>query len=90
MPFAAKFSLRRSDDKSSYQSVRRSGRHRMLLSLIDEFLLSLIRIRQGFYIIYLSYLFGVSASHVSKTFNTWVLILYNAFKQLFIYCRVRL
>lgn len=85
MPFAAKFTLRRSDDKFSYQSLRRSGRRRVLLSLMDEFLLTLIRIRQGFDVIHLSYLFGVSPSHVSKTFNTWVFILYNAFNPLFIW-----
>jgi len=49
MPFAAKFTLCRSDDKFAYQSLRRSGRRRVLLSLMDEFLLTLNSNMPGFW-----------------------------------------
>ena len=52
---------------------RRSRRR--VLSLLEEFVLTLVRIRRGYDNECMSFLFGVSKSLVSKLFSVWVKIL---------------
>lgn len=55
------------------------NRKRTALSLFEEFLLTLIRIRRGYDTHHMGYLFGVAQSHASRIFNTWVNLMYHCF-----------
>ena len=48
----------------------------------EEFLLVLVRIRRGFDTMEVGTMFGITQSHVSHVFITWVNILYKCFVQL--------
>lgn len=58
-----------------FQTPRRGPKRR--LSIKEEFVLTLVRLRRGFDVISLGNMFGVSGSSVSKTFLTWVCLLYK-------------
>ena len=54
-------------------------RRRYAMSLFEEYILTLVRMRRGYDTVFLAYLFGVSQSHVSRIFTTWVNVLYRCF-----------
>lgn len=56
------------------------GRHSYKISKFESFMLTLVRIRKGYDMDHLAFLFGISQSHVSKVFTTWVSILSQCFK----------
>ena len=62
-------------DKNKTTPGRQRKRKRKTLSLYEEFLLTLIRIRRGYDIRHLAYLFGVVPSHVTRVFVAWVNLL---------------
>jgi len=61
------------------------GRKRAVLTRFQEFLLVLVRIRQGFDTAHVSYLFGVSQSHVCRVFSAWVIFLHHCIKPLIVW-----
>lgn len=61
------------------------GRPRKILSLYEEFILTLVRIRRGFRVTHLKFLFGVSPTHISRIFITWVNILSRYLEQLIVW-----
>ena len=58
---------------------------RYTLTLFEEFVLTLVRIRRGYDTNHLSFLFGISQSHVCRIFITWVNFLAKCFEQLIIW-----
>ena len=64
---------------------RSKGRRRKVLTLYEEYILTLVRIRRGYDTYHLSYLFGVSQSHVCRIFTAWVNFLHKCFGQLLIW-----
>lgn len=81
LPLASKTKLWMGSKRHSNRSSSHEPKKR-LLSLFEEFLLTLIRIRRGFDTNEMSFLFGVSQSQVSHVFLTWVNLLYKCFKPL--------
>ena len=65
--------------------TRKRGRRRVTLTPFEEFVLTLVRIRRGIDIQHLAYLFGLSTSHVSRIFTTWVNLLAKCLKPLLIW-----
>jgi len=61
------------------------GRKRALMTLKDEFIMTLVRIRQGFDMQHLADLFGISKSHVCRIFSAWVIFLHARFKMLLVW-----
>ena len=57
------------------ENENRQGRPRSL-KVIDEFFLTLVRVRQGFTLKHLSFLFDVSEQTVSRVFLTWINFVY--------------
>ena len=57
--------------------AKKRGRYAM--TLFEEYILTLVRIRRGYDTVLLAYLFGISQSHVSRLFTTWVNVLYRCF-----------
>ena len=58
------------------------GRKRYKISAFKCYLVTLVRIRKGFDVRHMSYLFGISPSHVSRDFTLWVNILHTCLKTL--------
>ncbi|XP_068696963.1 uncharacterized protein [Montipora foliosa] len=67
----------RSDIKvdENHQQLLRQGRPRSL-SMLDEYFLTLVRLRHAFPEEHLAYLFKVSRSTVSRVFHSWINLLY--------------
>jgi len=59
---------------------RRGGVKKLLL--MDEFFMTLIRLRQNLPIFHLANLFGLSNSQTGRIINSWILFLKNQFEQL--------
>ena len=57
-------------------------RARTAMSLFEEFIMTLVRIRRGYDTHHLAYLFGVGQSHVSRIVITWINLMYRCFLQL--------
>ena len=55
------------------------------LSLFEEFLLTLIRIRKGYDTQHMGFLFGISQSHVRQIFDAWIKFLNKCFTPLIIW-----
>ncbi len=53
------------------KKVSSRGRRRKILSLFEEYLLTLIRIRRGYDIDHMAFLFKISQGHASSIFITW-------------------
>jgi hypothetical protein len=66
-------------DEVGVQSDKR-GRPRKLLKL-DEFFMTLIRLRKGYEEVHLGHLFGISQSQVSRITNTWILLMAKKLSQ---------
>ena len=64
------------DGKNKLNAGNRN-RKRKALSLFEEYLLTLVRIRRGYDVHHLSFLFAVSQSHVCRIFTPWVNLLYK-------------
>lgn len=71
--------------KNTPRSNQTRGRKRTSQSLFIEMLLCLVKIRMGFGNKHLSYLFGVSNSHVSRIFISWTNLLHQCLKALIIW-----
>ena len=69
------------DGKLKLTPGRKSGRRRYKLSLFEEYLLTLVRIRKGFDTHHLAFLFAISQSHVCRMFNAWVNLLSKCLEQ---------
>lgn len=66
------------DGSGSISSKR--GKPRKALSLYEEYLMTLVRIRRGYDTSHLAYLFGVSQGQCSKIFQTWCKLLATILK----------
>ena len=62
-----------------------NGRPRSALTLYEEMLLTLVRIRRGYDTRHVAYLFGVSQSVTSKIFLSWCKLLANALKHVLVW-----
>lgn len=70
------------DGKNKMRNGRTNrGRKPYKISKFQCFTLTLVRIRKGYDLEHLSFLFGISKSHVSKIFTTWVNILSQCLTQ---------
>ena len=56
------------------------GRKRKIMTLFEECLLTLVRIRRGYELTHIAYLFGVSESQASRIFTTWTNVLYRCLR----------
>lgn len=54
---------------------KKTTNEKRILSKWEEFILTLVRLRKGFDVHFLSDTFSVTAGHVSRIFNTWVIFL---------------
>ena len=72
------------DGKKREVGTSCKGRKRVL-SLFEEFVLVLVRIRRGLDTEVVASLFGITQSHVSKIFISWVNLLYKCFLPLLEY-----
>jgi hypothetical protein len=61
------------------------GRRSYKISKFEAMILTLVKIRTGMDNTHLSFLFGISASHVSRIFTTWVNVLNQCMKPLLLY-----
>lgn len=73
------------DGKYKTDMNRQQGRPRKSVTLFQEFLLTLIRIRGGYDINHMGTLFAISSSQVSRIFIAWVNCLHQCMKPLLIY-----
>ena len=64
--------------KYQNENVNKPGRKRKL-SLLEEFLVGLVRLKTGMFLLDLSERFDVSVSLILKTFTTWINFLYQFF-----------
>ena len=62
----------------SRKSNNKYGRKRMVLTLFEEFLLTLVRIRRGYCLDHIAHLFGTTESYSSIPFYTWIIFLQGA------------
>jgi len=72
------------DAKVGYQNdptKKKPGRKRTL-TLFQEFVMTLVRIRLGLLTTQLSHIYGISPSSVSKTFRTWICFLAQVLKDI--------
>ena len=81
MPCAEKTKLWMGYKRHEQQSDNSKPRKR-LLTLFEEYVLVLVRIRRGFDTTEVGSMFGVSQSHVSHVFITWVNLLYKCLVKL--------
>ena len=58
------------------------GRKRKALSLYEEYILTLVRIRRGYDVVILAYQFGVTTSQVVRVVTSWINFLAKCFKPL--------
>ena len=78
LPCAKNTKLWMGNKKHQKESKQHKPKKR-LLSLFEEFILTLVRLRRSFDTYEFGTLFGVSSSHVSHVFTTWVNLLYKCF-----------
>lgn len=71
--------------KRKMTPLRKQGRRRKIMTLFEEYVLTLVRIKRGFGLTHLEYLFGISESHISRIFTTWVNLLSKCMEQLIIW-----
>ena len=76
-PSAQYLKLWKGKATSKTESIRE--RRRKKLSLFDEFVLTFIRLRRAYDTTLLAFMFGITESHLSKIFTTWVCYLDRAF-----------
>ena len=57
------------------------GRKRTILTLFEEYLLTLVRIRRGYGLKHIAYLFGTYDSYCSRIFTTWINLLAKCLEQ---------
>ena len=67
-----------------YQKTEKPGRKRTM-TLFEEFVLTLVRLRLGLLRTHLSHIFGVSESQISKVFITWITFLCHELKSFIIW-----
>ena len=85
-PFAEKLKYwdKNKEKKVSYQkdsSKKKPGKQR-LLTIMEEFILTLVRLRLGLLSRHLTDIFGVSEGSVSKVFTTWICFLSTVFRDI--------
>ena len=85
-PFAEKLKYwdKNKEKEVTYQkdsSKKKPGKQR-LLTIMEEFILTLVRLRLGLLSRHLSDIFGVSEGTVSKVFTTWVCFLSTVFRDI--------
>ena len=85
-PFAEKLKYwdKNKEKEVRYQkdsSKKKPGKQR-LLTIMEEFILTLVRLRLGLLSRHLSDIFGVSEGSVSKVFTTWVCFLSRVFRDI--------
>lgn len=85
-PFAEKLKYwdKNKEKEVRYQkdsSKKKPGKQR-LLTIMEEFILTLVRLRLGLLSRHLSDIFGVSEGSVSKVFTTWVCFLSTVFRDI--------
>jgi len=73
------------DGKRKHLPGRKGGKQRRKLSLFEEMILTLVKLRRGYDNKHLSYLFDVSESHVCRIFLAWVNLLSQCLSQLIIW-----
>lgn len=73
------------DGKRKHLPGRKGGKQRRKLSLFEEMVLTLVKIRRGYGNKHLSYLFDISESHVCRIFLAWVNLLSQCLSQLIIW-----
>ena len=73
------------DGKKKLQAGKTRGRQRWKLTLFQEMILTLVRIRRGYDSHHMAYLFGVAQSHVCRIFTAWVNLLSVVMKPLLIW-----
>merc|ERR1712025_1009683 len=56
---------------------KKGSPRRRYLSLFEEFILTIVRVRRGFGTEEMSFLMGITEPHVSMIFLTWINTLYN-------------
>lgn len=84
-PAAQKIKLWDGKYKQIPRNNRTRGRTRKSDTLFIEMLMCLVKIRMGFGHKHLSYLFGLSTSHVSRICIAWTNLLYQCLKQLLVW-----
>ena len=85
-PFAEKLKYwdKNKEKEVSYQkdsSKKKPGKQR-LLTIMEEFILTLVRLRLGLLSRHLTDIFGVSEGSVSKVFTTWICFLSTVFRDI--------
>ena len=73
------------DGQYKTDGARMEGRPRKSLTLYEEYLMTLVRIRRGYDIRHLAFLFGLSRSHVTRVFIAWVNLLHRCMDPLIHY-----
>lgn len=63
------------DGKFKLTSGTKRKQKRKALTLFEEYLMTLVRIRRGYDTRHIAYLFGISTSQVTRVFVTWVNVL---------------
>ena len=63
----------------------KNGRTRTAMTLLEEMILTLVRIRRGYDTSHIAYIFGISQSQVSRVFLAWCKLLAGTFKPLIIW-----
>lgn len=66
------------------------GRHSYKISQFESMILTLVRIRRGFDMTHLAFLFGISQAHISRIFTTWVNVLNQCLKPLLLWPSIEL
>lgn len=59
------------DISTEQDNSNRSGRQKLMDSE-EEYFMILVRLRRGFCVFEIARMFGISAGHFSKVFNTWI------------------
>ena len=75
LPCAQKVTLRMGKKRHNTHVTKQGKPRKLLLSLFEEYLLVLVRIRRGFDTEEIGTIFGVTQSHVTHVFLTWVNLL---------------
>ncbi|XP_070186608.1 uncharacterized protein [Littorina saxatilis] len=70
--------------------VNGKGRHGYKMTKFECMILTLVRIRKGFDMEHLSFLYGISQAQVSRIFTTWVNVLNQCFAPLLLWPRKEL
>ena len=71
--------------RGSKNSKKKSHNRKRKLNTFEEFLLVLVRLRQGWSTVYLGKCFGISNALVSSIFNTWLALMFLIFKELMVW-----